>query len=486
MLAWVLRSTSLAKGAAIRFMAQDDIADSLDIQDISLETMTGWMDTHVLTAGMLVEILLLVGILFAAFLLRRLLVPRIDSMLAREALKPTMRYTLHRLLLVLSTGVAALLAWFAYHMSVAAGLNGELLRVAANLLTAWVVIRLVTSLMRQPGWAKLITAVVWFVAALAILGWLQAFLDLLNAIAFHIGEVRISLMGIINGILILTIFLWLSSLVARLVDSRLRYLEGVTPAARVLIGKVLRIFLYLLAVVTALTFVGVNLTALAVFSGALGIGLGFGLQKVVSNLFSGIILLLDRSLKPGDVIETGDAYGWIKQMGARYTTVETRDGKEYLIPNEHLITEQVINWSYSDTAVRLKIGVGISYHSDVHRARELMIEAALSEPRVMDEGIHAPKAHLVDFGNSSVDFELRIWVSDPQQGLVNVASNIRLAIWDLFHQNGIEFPFPQRDIHIVSAEGLRGSRDLDDITRPTSETDSSINKDSDDLSRGQD
>lgn len=452
-------------------MEQTNLQEPLDIPaislDDSLDVVGNWAESHLLTAGTLIETLILALILLAAFLLRRILVPRIDRMLAGEALLPSMRYTLHRLLLVISSGAATLLAWIAHGATEQAGLDGELLRIAANLLTAWVVIRLATSFLRQPGWAKLISAVVWFVAALAILGWLQAFLDLLSSIAFTIGDLRLSLMGFINGILLLTIFIWLSSLLARLVDSRLVYLEGVTPAARVLIGKVLRIILYLVAVVVALTFVGVNLTALAVFSGALGIGLGFGLQKVVSNLFSGIILLLDRSLKPGDVIETGDAYGWIRQMGARYTTVATRDGKEYLIPNENLITEQVINWSYSDTAVRLKIEVGISYRSDVHKAMALMTAAALTQPRVLREGIHAPQAHLVDFGNSSVDFELRIWVSDPQQGLVNLASKIRLAIWDRFHEHGIDFPFPQRDLHIVSAEGL-GQRkpDLDDRTRP--------------------
>ncbi|WP_339842412.1 mechanosensitive ion channel domain-containing protein [uncultured Halopseudomonas sp.] len=456
-------------------MIEENTRDPLDVPSISiedtLEVFGNWASTYLLTLGTLIELLLLGLILLTAYVLRRGVVPQIDSMLAGEALLPSMRYTLHRLLLVISTGAAALLAWIVHGVITRLGLDGELLRIAANLLTAWVIIRLATSFLRQPGWAKLIAVIVWFLAALAILGWLQAFLDLLDSIAFNIGEMRLSLMGFINGILVLTIFIWLSSLVARLVESRLVYLEGVTPAARVLIGKVLRIALYLVAVVVALTFVGVNLTALAVFSGALGIGLGFGLQKVVSNLFSGIILLLDRSLKPGDVIETGDAYGWIKQMGARYATVATRDGKEYLIPNENLITEQVINWSYSDTAVRLKIEVGTSYRSDVHKAIELMVEAALTQPRVLRDGIHTPQAHLVGFGDSSVDFELRIWVSDPQQGLVNVASKVRLAIWDLFHQNNIEFPFPQRDLHIVSAEGLNKlTPDLDDRTRPAAKT----------------
>src|SRR5690606_33084517 len=167
-------------------------------------------------------------------------------------------------------------------------------------------------------------------------------------------------------------------------------------------------------------------------SGAVGVGVGFGLQKVVSNLLSGILLLLDRSLKPGDVIEVGDAYGWIEKMGGRYVTVATRDGKEYLIPNEDLITQQVINWSYTDRAIRLRIGTGISYRSDVRKAMELRAAAAAAEPRVLADEVHKPVVRLVGFGDSSVDLELRIWVTDPEKGVVNIESDIRLAIWDAF------------------------------------------------------
>ena len=177
-------------------------------------------------------------------------------------------------------------------------------------------------------------------------------------------------------------------------------------------------------------------------------GIGFGLQKVVSNLISGVILLLDKSIKPGDVIEVGDSYGKIQSLGARYVSVITRDGFEYLIPNEDLITQQVINWSFSDRLVRLKIGVGVSYDTDIHKAMDLVVQAARGVNRVLDKP--EPMCQLKNFGDSSVDLELYIWIGDPDEGISNVGSTIRLAIWDLFQQHHIKIPFPQRDLHMKS------------------------------------
>ena len=361
---------------------------------------------------------------------------------------------LSRLPVLVPALVALLLIWAAYGARDSLGVEGELLRISANLLTAWIVIRFVTGFIRQPGWASFIATLVWIVTALVILGWLGPLYAALDGVAFTVGDFRISLLGVIDSLALFGVFLIVANFLLKLADARMAHLEGVTPAARLLIFKILRVAVIAGAIVIALTTVGVDLTAIAVFSGAVGVGVGFGLQKVVSNLLSGILLLLDRSLKPGDVIEVGDAYGWIEKMGGRYVTVATRDGKEYLIPNEDLITQQVINWSYTDRAIRLRIGTGISYRSDVRKAMELMAAAAAAEPRVLADEVHKPVVRLVGFGDSSVDLELRIWVTDPEKGVVNIESDIRLAIWDAFHENGIEFPFPQRDIHIASAEGL--------------------------------
>jgi small-conductance mechanosensitive channel len=416
----------------------------------ALAEIEQWIYVNVLTWSTAIQLGTLLVVLIIAMALRPHILRATEGSRVRW---PALRSAIDRLRTLIAPCVAALLTWFAYTAATALTVAAELIRIAAYLLTAWVVINLATGFMRQRGWAALIATLIWGIAALAILGWLQPLYRQLDAMTFRAGELEISILGLLNGVLLLTLFIVVSGFVARIIDDRLLHLEGVTPAARVLVGKVLRIALYAFAAVVALTSIGIDLTAVAVFSGALGLGIGFGLQKVVSNLISGIILLLDRSLKPGDVIEVGTAYGWIEQMGARYITVATRDGKEYLIPNEDLVTQQVINWSYSDRAVRVRIGVGISYRSDVRKAMALMVEAALAQPRVLGDPAHVPQVRLVQFGDSSVDLELRIWVTDPEHGLQNVASEIRLTIWDSFHEHGIEFPFPQRDLHIRSIEG---------------------------------
>jgi small-conductance mechanosensitive channel len=220
----------------------------------------------------------------------------------------------------------------------------------------------------------------------------------------------------------------------------------------VLFAKLSKLLLIAVAVLAALQSLGVNLTALTVFSGAVGLGLGFGLQKAVSNLVSGIILLLDRSIKPGDVIALGSTYGWIQSLGARYVAVVTRDGTEHLIPNEELITRSVENWSHSNNLVRLKLPIGIAYGADVRQAIGLVVDAAREVGRVLPAP--EPNCLLKNFGASSVDLELRFWINDPHNGLSNVKSEILLGVWDRFREGGIELPFAQRDLHLRSAAAL--------------------------------
>jgi small-conductance mechanosensitive channel len=181
------------------------------------------------------------------------------------------------------------------------------------------------------------------------------------------------------------------------------------------------------------------------FSGALGLGIGFGLQKVFANLVSGFIILADKSIKPGDVIQVGDTYGWIKFLGSRYVSVVTRDGTEHLIPNENLVTGQVINWSYSNNLVRLRVPIGISYESDLQKAMQLMLEASATTKRVLQEP--KPSCLLVGFGDSAVNFELRVWIGDPENGLGTIKSDLLLGVWQRFREQGIVFPYPQRVLH---------------------------------------
>ncbi|WOF73504.1 mechanosensitive ion channel [Parvibaculaceae bacterium PLY_AMNH_Bact1] len=423
----------------------------LDKFEKLLASTETWVHLHIFTWSAATQAALFAIAAIVAYLVHRHFAPHVNRLAGQGQVLTKSAEKLQPLIFPLT---AALLVWTGFAAMAQAEQPTEMLRVAGNLLAAWVVIRLLSSFLRQSTWTPAIATIVWIVAALAILGWLDPLRGLLDAAAFQAGDLRVSALGLINGILLLAAFLILSQVLVRLTDDRMRAMSGVTPAARVLLVKLLRIVFITLAVVVALTSVGIDLSAVAIFSGAVGIGVGFGLQKVISNLFSGILLLLDRSLKPGDVIEVGDAYGWIDKMGARYITVATRDGKEYLIPNEDIITQQVINWSHSNKAVRIKIGLGISYGSDVRKAMELMVQAAGDHTRVLKDPEHDPQVRLTEFADSSVNLELRVWVLDPEKGMVNIASDIRLAIWDLFHEEGIEFPFPQHDVHVASASGL--------------------------------
>jgi small-conductance mechanosensitive channel len=323
-----------------------------------------------------------------------------------------------------------------------------LVDTAARLLTAWLIIRLTTAMLKDSNWARLLSVAAWLIAALHILNLLIPVINLLDQLAIDLGGVRISMLLLIKGVIVFAVLLKFASSGSSLLEKRILSLEELTPSVQVLLSKALKITLLAVAVIVALSSLGINLSAFAFIGGAIGVGVGFGLQKVVSNLVSGVILLLDRSIKPGDVIAIGSTYGRIQSLGARYVSVATRDRTEYLIPNEDLITTQVINWSFSDKLVRLKIVVGVSYDSDIHAVMRLMVETAATIPRVLADP--KPVCQLKNFGDSSVDMELRIWISDPENGISNVSSAVRVALWDVFKEHGIEIPYPQRDVHVNS------------------------------------
>ncbi len=326
-----------------------------------------------------------------------------------------------------------------------------LLSVASNLLTAWIVISLASTFIRNEAISRIFALATWSIAALNMTDLLAPTVAILDSAAMNFGELRISVLTILQALLSLAVLLWAALALSRALETRINRVPDLTPSVQVLLGKLIKITLLAFAVVIALNTVGIDLTALALFSGAIGVGIGFGLQKVVSNLISGVILLLDKSIKPGDVIELEDTFGWITSLGARYVSVNTRDGKEYLIPNEDLITHRVVNWSFSNQLVRLEIPIGVSYDSDPHEVRRIVREAAVQPARV-DETT-APVCHLTGFGDSSLDFLLRFWIRDPQNGVVNIKGEVLLAVWDALKANGIEIPYPHR--HLVLRDPIR-------------------------------
>ena len=324
------------------------------------------------------------------------------------------------------------------------------LNLVVTLLLVWVILRIISVNILDPFWAKFVAMTAWALAALSILGILAPMIEFLDKIGFHLGEVHLTLLGGFKAALILLIALRVGKWIGSYIDKQISRIKQLSPSSAVLISKTVSVFMYFIVALIVLESVGVDLTALAVFGGALGVGIGFGLQKVASNLLSGIILLSDRSIKPGDVVQIGEVYGWISSLKSRFVSVVTRDGHEYLIPNEDLITQQVINWSYSDTRIRLKIPFGVAYKSNPHEVRDLVLEALNDVPRVLKTP--PPICLLKGFGDSSVDMELRIWINDPKNGTANIQSDVLFRVWDTLKENGIEIPFPQRDVHLFQSE----------------------------------
>jgi small-conductance mechanosensitive channel len=315
-----------------------------------------------------------------------------------------------------------------------------LLGVAASLATAWVVIALVAGMIRNQFVYRLVAVSAWTLAALSILGLLQPTTEALDSIAVVIGGLRITPLLAIKTTVLLMFTLWAANAASDFLDKRVQSSTDLTPSIQVLIGKLIRLLLISFAILIVLSTVGIDLSALALFSGAVGVGLGFGLQKIVSNLVSGIILLADKSIKPGDVISVGDHFGRVGNMGARYTSVDTRDGREYLIPNEDFITQRVANWTYSSDLVRLFVKFNTTYDSDPRQAQAAAVEAAFSIERVLKKPV--PQCMLTEFGTTSIEFELWFWIKDPAVGVTNVKSDVLLALWDTLAKNGVNIPKP--------------------------------------------
>lgn len=323
-----------------------------------------------------------------------------------------------------------------------------LLSVVGSLAFAWLVIALATRIIANNALRSVVRLGGWVWVTLVILGLTDEAQALLASIGVSFGETQLTLWMVLQAVVLLTALFTVARFLSHASAANISRVEDISPSMRVLVVKFLQLLLYGMALFIGLKTVGVDLTGLAVLSGAIGVGLGFGLQKVVSNLVSGIIILLDKSVKPGDVISLGETFGWINSLGARYVSVVTRDGKEYLIPNEDLITGQVVNWSHSDDFVRLDIFFGTAYGDDPHMVRRVAIDAAQSVDRVLSH--KAPVCHIVGFGDSSVDYILRFWIRDPTGGLTNIRGNVYLALWDAFQANGISIPFPQREVRMLN------------------------------------
>ena len=291
------------------------------------------------------------------------------------------------------------------------------------------------------------TALIVFVALFAnALGGVSVLTEQLNGVGFTMGERRYTLLTLVTWIFVGVALFVGVRLANRLIGHSIETSRSLDATQQVLASKLAGLAVIVVATLIGVDVLGIDLTALAFFSGAFGLAIGFGFQKTFGNLISGIILLMDRSIKPGDVIVVGDSFGWVEKIGIRAVSVVTRDGKEHLIPNENLMTQEVENWSFTDKNVRVRIPVGVSYDSDMVQVQDLMLQAAKESPRVLDNP--APNVWMTEYGDSSVNFAILAWINDPEGGVGNVQSDVLNRLWWLFKEAGVEIPFPQRDLNV--------------------------------------
>ncbi len=296
-------------------------------------------------------------------------------------------------------------------------------------------------------WIAWLLAAATFAALLAkAVGGLAPLTAALDSAGFTLGSRRFTLLALVQIVIGLLALYALVRFAIRVSGQSIKRNKGLDPTQQLLAQKLAALSIIAAAFFVGIDLAGIDLTALAVFSGALGLAVGFGLQKTFGNLFAGIILLMDRSIKPGDVISVGESFGSVNKIGVRAVSIVTRDGKEYLIPNELLMTQEVVNWSYSTRDVRISIPVSIAYDCDVELAQKLMVEAANASPRVLDSP--QPAVWMTALGENSLDHEIRVWILDPEAGIGSVRSEILGKLWELFKENGISVPFPQYDVRV--------------------------------------
>jgi small-conductance mechanosensitive channel len=359
--------------------------------------------------------------------------------------------------LVLILGLRALFGYF--------GLRVELVDIAMDLATVLVIVRFVVhaiSVSLGPNswfrpWELNLTFLIWAAISFQVLGWFSGFERTLDEIDLIPGKSKFSLWALIKGIVVLAGFLIVTSLIARTIERRVMKLEGIAISTRIGISKFTTFALMGIGVLMGINASGVDLTTLTVLTGAIGLGLGFGLQAITSNFVSGFVLLLDKSIKPGDVISftgtTGTStenFGWVQELRGRYIVVRDRDGVETLVPNQHFINNQVVNWSYSDQRVRIRLPVMISFQDDPEVALQVLIDAAAHHPRILKDP--GPVSRLMSFENYGMRVEVRFWIRDPMNGVNNVRSDVNREIWRLFKKHGITIPVQQHDVRVIQHE----------------------------------
>lgn len=415
----------------------------------------GWIQANLLNADVLMPIIWQVGAILIALLIGASLTARVKQLVETgvSRLPDNIRNAVSETAPNLVR--PALWAAFLYAAQAAmagAGIDSALVRIASSLSLAWLLINIVTAFLpqsfRKPaGW------VIWIFAALYAVGILDEVMAWLNSIGPPFGGRIISPVFVVQAIATVALFMFAANWLAKKLKTRVDELPQVEPSLRILMGNAVQVGLFFGAALLAMAGLGIPLSGLAVLGGAIGVGLGFGMQQIVANFISGVILLTDRSIKPDDVIEVDETYGVVKSLGLRYASVITRDGKEHLIPNEMLITDKVVNWSYSNKEVRVKRRLRVEYETDLREAVALVEQGAMQTDRVLARP--APKCLVMEFGDEAIEIEVRFWINDPENGVSNVSSAVMLNIWDRFREAGIDIPLRHEDVLITPGSTLK-------------------------------
>jgi small-conductance mechanosensitive channel len=417
----------------------------------------------------LVQVVIVAGMITLAWSIWRLLRPRLSVDEAPDSWESRLReaawvispYAVALLLLAMAAGLLHALHVQAHLVDLAVQLTGLLLlvRLGVYLLRVSLGTRA-----RIKGWGTPISVVVWVFLSLHVMGWGEDVIAVLDSIGINTGKTRISVWSIATLIVTIGLFVLAAVWISRWFEKRLARMQGIAPNMRIGLAKFTQAYLVGLSVLVGLNASGLDMTSLNVLSGEVGIGLGFCLQSIAANFVSGFVLLMDRSIKPGDVISftgtTGtstEGFGWVQQLRGRYVVVRDRDGVETLVPNQNLITNSVINWSYTDPRVRIKLPVRISYQDDPEVALQILVRSADDHRRVLREP--APVARLMGFGDHGIELELRFWITDPQEGVNNVRSDVNRAIWREFQKAGITIPTAQRYVRLEMLPQASSSRD---------------------------
>jgi len=331
----------------------------------------------------------------------------------------------------------------------------DLLRLFVPLLVSLLLVRLFFYLLRHVfargsiarTFERAIAVLVWGGLVLYVSGLLPDVIDILDGITFRFGAQKLTLWLALQGLFWAAITLLAAMWLSGTIEARLMRAESLHSSLRVVFSRLATALLVLLALVVVLPLLGIDLTVLSVFGGAIGVGLGFGLQKIASNYVSGFIILLDRSIRIGDLITVDNFYGEVKNITTRYVVVRALDGREAIIPNELLIATTVLNHSYSNRHIRLALDLQVAYQSDLQRAMQLMEQIASKHARVLADP--PPAAFLLRFADRGIDLQLGVWIDDPENGMLGIRSDLYLDIWRAFQEAGIEIPYPQREVRIL-------------------------------------